>query len=69
MSPRVNLLSLNLMALRNLRHARPGNPNRRDNLKLVVVMPKASPLRPKNFATHHRPRISDVSNDVISDVS
>ncbi len=69
MSPRVNLLSLNLMALRNLRHARPGNPNRRDYLKLVIVMPKAPPLRPKNFATHHRPHIRDVSNDVISDVS
>jgi len=35
-------LSLNLMALRNLRHARPGNPNRRDNLKLVVVMPSVA---------------------------
>ena len=57
------------MALRNLRHARPGNPNRRDNLKLVVVMPKASPLRPKNFTTHPRPRLRDVVNDVLSDVS
>ncbi len=69
MPPRINLLSLNLMALRNLRHTRPGNPNRRDNLKLFVVMPKASPLRLKNFATHPRPRIRDVAKDVINDVS
>ena len=69
MLPRVNLLSPNLMALRHLRHARPINTNRHDNLKLVVIMPKASPLSPKNFAAHRTPRIRHVANDVIKHVS
>jgi len=38
------------------RHVRPS--------QLFVVMPKASPLRPKNFATHPRARVKDVANDV-----
>jgi hypothetical protein len=67
MPPRVNLLSPDLMALRNLPHAR--TTNLHDNLKLVIVMPKASPLNPKNFATHLKPRIRDVANDVIKHVS
>jgi hypothetical protein len=57
------------MALRHLRHARPINTNRHDNLKLVVIMPKASPLSPKNIAAHRNPRIRDVANDVIKHVS
>ncbi len=63
------MLSLNLMTLRNLRYACTIDTNRHNNLKFVVVMPKASPLRPKNFATHRRPRLRDVANDVLSDVS
>ncbi len=57
------------MALRHLSHARPTNPNRHNNLELVVVMPKASPLSPKNFVTHRSPRIRDVAKDVIKHVS
>lgn len=69
MPPGVNLLPLNLMALRNLSDACAANPKRHDNFKLVLVAPETPPLHPKKFASHHRPRIRDVSNDVISDVS
>jgi hypothetical protein len=57
------------MALRHLRHARPINTNRLDNLKLVVIMLKASPLSTKNFAAHRNTRIRDVANDIIKHVS
>jgi hypothetical protein len=40
------------MALRNLRHCRPANPNRQDNLELVLITPKSPPLNPQNFAPH-----------------
>jgi hypothetical protein len=69
MPSRINLLSTNHMALRHLCHACPIDPNRHDNLGLVVVTPKASPLSLKNFAAHRTPRIKDVPNDVIRHVS
>lgn len=69
MPPRINLLPPNLMTLRHLGHARPADTNRHDNLELVVVMPEAPPLHPKNFAPHRTPRIKDVANDVIKHVS
>jgi len=53
MPPRINLLSPNLMTLRHLGHARPADTNRHDNLELFIIMPKATPLHTKNFATHH----------------
>ena len=43
------------MALCHLRHRRPTNPDRYDNLQLVLVTPEAPPLHPKNFTTHLRP--------------
>jgi hypothetical protein len=69
MPPRINLLPPNLMTLRHLRHARPADTNRHDNLELVVVMPEASPLHPKNLAPHRTPHIRHVANDVIKHVS
>src|SRR5680860_35437 len=69
MPPRINLLSRNLMTLRHLGHTRPSDPNRHDNLELVVIMPEAPPLHPKNFAPHHRPRLRYVAKDVIKHVS
>jgi hypothetical protein len=69
MPPRINLLPPNLMTLRYLRHARPADTNRHDNLELVVVIPEASPLHPKNLAPHRTPHIRHVANDVIKHVS
>jgi len=69
MPPRINLLPPNLMTLRDLGHAHPADTNRHDNRELVVVMPEASTLHPKNFAPHRTPRIRDVANDVVKHVS
>jgi len=69
MLPRITLLPGHLMALRHLCLRGPGDPNRHDNLKFVLVTPEAPPLQPKNFTAHHGPRISHVVNDVFSDVT
>ena len=69
MPPSIDLLSRDLVALRHLRHARPTNPNRHDNLELVFVTPGTPPLHPKKFATHRRPRIRHVVNGVVKHVS
>lgn len=57
------------MTLRHLKHACPADPDRHDNLELVVVMPEAPPLSPKNFAPHRRPRIRHVAKDAVKYVS
>ncbi|WVX51377.1 hypothetical protein ROLI_044780 [Roseobacter fucihabitans] len=57
------------MALRHLCNARPTNPNRHDNLELVITMPEASSLSPNKFTTNHKSRIKDVANDVFKHIS
>ena len=69
MPPGINLLPRNLMALRNLRHRRPADAHRHNNLELVLVAPEAPTLHPKNFAAHRRPHIKHVANDVVKHVS
>jgi len=69
MPPSINLLPRHLMALSHLRHTRPADPNRHDNLELVRVTPEAPPLQPKNFTTRRRPHIRHVVNDIVKHVS
>jgi short-subunit dehydrogenase len=38
--------------------------NRCDDLEHVLITPKSSPLQPKNFTSHRRPRIRHVASDV-----
>ena len=69
LTPRVNLLPRNLVALRHLRHRCAANPDQHDDLELVLITPEAPPLHPKKFAPHHGPRIRHVIYDVVKHVS
>jgi len=52
MPPSVNLLPRHFMALCHLRHRCPVDPNRHDNLELVLVTPETPSLHPQNFTPH-----------------
>jgi hypothetical protein len=69
MPPGVNLLPGHLMALRNLRHRRAAHTDRQNDRQLLLVAPTPTPLQPQNIATHHKPRIRHVVNDVVMHVS
>ena len=64
----VNLLPSHLMPLRNLRHRRARHANQQYDLELLLVTPPSPTLQPKNIATHHKPRIRHVVNDVVMHV-
>jgi len=69
MSPGLNLLACNIMALRNLRHCRIIDPDRHDNPELIFIAPPTPPLKSKNFTPHRHPHIRHVANDVVMHVS
>jgi hypothetical protein len=68
MPPSVNLLPRNIMPLRYLRHGRARHADQQYNLQLLLVTPPSPTLQPKNIATHHKPRIRHVVNDVVMHV-
>ena len=56
------------MPLRNLRHRRAAHADRQNDLKLLLVAPTTTALQSQNIATHHKPRIRHVINDVVMHV-
>ncbi|PSS59511.1 hypothetical protein C6558_37910 [Ensifer sp. NM-2] len=44
-------------------------PDRHDNVELLLVTPTPPPFLTKNFDTHRKPRLRYVANDVAKHVS
>lgn len=69
MPPGVNLLPAYIVPVGNLSDRRTVEPNRHDNVELLLVTPTPPSFLTKNFDTHPIPHLRHVANDVANDVS
>jgi hypothetical protein len=68
-TPGIDLLPGDLVALSYLRDRRLIGAHRHDNLKLLLVAPAPPSFKPKYLTTHRQSHLRYVANDVVKHVS